>query len=176
MPRSRMESNAMLSWRGATDGAGVVGTDFGELLILLLLGDSRIAKEASPKTALDKEPMQITQSSDIGAGRANLHAGASSRIQHPSRQHDDHAGRRLDVDNPTAGALLAVLLPKTPTVEGMPTIMDLDFLPDMGRMNGCGNWASVRGRSLATPLLPEGIDRRSQCLELPIAGSGLAEI
>jgi len=136
MPRSRMESNAMLSWHGATDGAGVVGTDFGELLILLLLGDSRIAKEASPKTALDKEPMQITQSSDIGAGRANLHAGASSRIQHPSRQHDDHAGRRLDVDNPTAGALLAVLLPKTPTVEGMPAIMDLDFLPDMGRMNG----------------------------------------
>jgi hypothetical protein len=45
-------------------------------------------------------------------------------------------GRRLDVDNPAAGALLTVLLPNTATVEGMPTIMDLDFLPDMGRMNG----------------------------------------
>jgi hypothetical protein len=40
------------------------------------------------------------------------------------------------VNNPAAGTLLAVLLPKTPTVEGMPTIMDLHFLPDMGRMNG----------------------------------------
>jgi hypothetical protein len=40
------------------------------------------------------------------------------------------------VDNPAASALLAVLPPKTPTVEGMPTIMDLNFLPDMGRMNG----------------------------------------
>ena len=107
-----------------------------ELLILLLLGDSRIAKGASPKTMLDEEPMQIAQSTDIGAGHANLHAGASGRIQHPGRQHDDHARRRLDVNNPAAGTLLAVLLPKTPTVEGMPTIMDLHFLPDMGRMNG----------------------------------------
>ena len=136
MPRSRMESNTMLSWRGTTDGAGVVGADFGELLILLLLGDSRIAKGASPKTALDEEPMQIAQSSDIGARRANLHAGTGGRIQHPCSQRDDHAGRRLDVDNSAAGALLAVLLPNTATIKGMPTVMDLDFLPDMGRMNG----------------------------------------
>ena len=136
MPRSRMESNTMLSWRGTTDGAGVVGTDFRELFILLLLGDSRIAKGASPKTALDEEPMQIAQSSDIGAGRANLHAGAGGRIQHPGRQHDDHARRRLDVDNPAGGALLTVLPPNTATVEGMPPVMDFDFLPDMGRMNG----------------------------------------
>jgi hypothetical protein len=137
MPRSRTESNTMLRWRGTTNGVGVVGTDFGELLIFLLLGDSRITKGASPKTALDEEPMQIAQSSDIGARRANLHAGAGGRIQHPGRQHDDHAGcRRLEVDNPAAGALLTVLLPNTTTVEGMPTVMDLDFLPDMGRMNG----------------------------------------
>jgi len=80
--------------------------------------------------------MQIAQSSDIGARRANLHAGTGGRIQHPCSQHDDHAGRRLDVDNSAAGALLAVLLPNTATIEGMPTVMDLDFLPDMGRMNG----------------------------------------
>ena len=126
----------MLSWRGATDGAGVVGTDFGELLILLLLDDARIAKGASSKTALDQQLMQIAQRSDIDARRANLHAGAGGRIQHPRRHHDDHAGRHLDVDNTTAGALLAVLPPNTATIEGMPTVMDFDFLPDMGRMNG----------------------------------------
>ena len=88
MPRSRMELNTMLSWRGTTDGAGVVGTDFGELLILLLLGDSRIAKGASPKTALPP-------------ARCSLYC---CRTRRPWR--------------------------------GMPTVMDLDFLPDMGRMNG----------------------------------------
>jgi len=40
------------------------------------------------------------------------------------------------VDNSAAGALLAVLLPNTATIVGMPTVMDLDFLPDMGKMNG----------------------------------------
>jgi hypothetical protein len=131
-----MESNAMLSWRGTTDGAGVVGTGFGELLILLLLGDSRITKGASPKTALDEETMQISQRSDIGARRANLHAGAGGQIQHPGCQHNYYAGCRLNVDNPAAGALLAVLLSNTASVEWMPAVMDLDFLPDMGRMNG----------------------------------------
>jgi hypothetical protein len=152
-----MESNAMLSWRGTTDGAGVVGTGFGELLILLLLGDSRITKGASPKTALDEETMQISQRSDIGARRANLHAGAGGQIQHPGCQHNYYAGCRLNVDNPAAGALLAVLLSNTASVEWMPAVMDLDFLPDMGRMNGRLRSAGAIGRS-AVPT-PAGTGR-----------------
>ena len=48
------ESNMMLSWRGNTAGARIVGSDFGKLLILLLLSNSGIATGASPETALDE--------------------------------------------------------------------------------------------------------------------------
>jgi len=51
---SLTESNMMLSWRGNTAGARIVGSDFGKLLILLLLDDSGIATGASPETALDE--------------------------------------------------------------------------------------------------------------------------
>jgi hypothetical protein len=57
-------------------------------------------------------------------------------IQHPGRQNNDHTRRRLDVDNLATGALLTALLPNPAPVQCVPTVMDLDFLPDMGRMNG----------------------------------------
>ena len=98
-------------------GAGVVGTDFDGLLILLLLGDSEIAQGASPKTTFNEEAMQVDQRGDFGMRRTDLHAGAGGRIQHPGRQHNDHTRRRLDVDNPATGALLTVLLPNTASVE-----------------------------------------------------------
>jgi hypothetical protein len=59
MPRSLTESNMMLSWRGTTAGVRVVGSDFGELLILLLLGDSKVTAGASPETALNEEMTQL---------------------------------------------------------------------------------------------------------------------
>jgi hypothetical protein len=107
----------MLSWRGTTDGAGIVGTGFGELLILLLLGDSEIAQGASPKTTFNEKAMQVDQRGDFGMRRTDLHAGARGRIQHPGRQNNDHTRRRLDVDNPATGALFTALLPNTAPVE-----------------------------------------------------------
>jgi hypothetical protein len=38
--------------------------------------------------------------------------------------------------NPTARTQLAVMLPNAAAVKWMPTIVNLDFLHDMGRMNG----------------------------------------
>ena len=35
-----------------------------------------------------------------------------------------------------AGAVLDILAPKPAPIECVPTIMDLDVLPDMGRMSG----------------------------------------
>lgn len=34
----------------------------------------------------------------------------------------------------SVGAMLAVLAPDAPPVQGMPSVDDLNFLPDMGRM------------------------------------------
>lgn len=80
--------------------------------------------------------MQIDQRDHCGARRADFHADARDRIQHPCRQRSYHAGRHLDVNKPAAGALLTVVPTDTAPVQRMPTVMDLDFLPDMGRMTG----------------------------------------
>ena len=90
--------------------------------------------------------MQINQRGDLGARRADLHAGAGGRIQHPGRQ-NDHAGRRLNVNNPATGTLLTVLLSNMAPIQRMPAEMHPDLLPDMGRMNrrlGSGGKSLVR--------------------------------
>jgi hypothetical protein len=57
IPRSLAESNAMLSWRGATDSIAVAD----EFFMLLLLDDGRIVPGVSSKTALDQQLMQLSQ-------------------------------------------------------------------------------------------------------------------
>lgn len=78
--------------------------------------------------------MQLDQSRHRNARRADLHTSAGHRVQHPRRYHCHHAGHRLNVDNSTCAALLAAAKLDTTPVQGMPTVMDFYFLPDMGRM------------------------------------------
>jgi hypothetical protein len=80
--------------------------------------------------------MQIDQRGCRGARRADFHAGARDRIQHPGRQHNDHAGCRLDVNKPTGDTLLTVLQSDTAPMQRMPTVMNFYIRPDMGRMTG----------------------------------------
>jgi hypothetical protein len=122
----------MLSWRGAAGGCAGVG----RLLILLLLDDDRIVPGASSETALDQQLMQLSQRGYRDARRAEPHSGAGDGIEHPRRHHDDHAGRYLDVNNLAAGAPLNILASNTTPIECVPAIVDLDLLPDMGRMTG----------------------------------------
>ena len=123
----------MLSWRGASDGG--VGVD--GFLIMLLQGDGRIAPGASSETAFDQQMMKVEQRRYRHAWRADRrHAGADDRIQHPRGDRRDHARNRLDVNDPTGKALLTVMPPDTAPIERVPAVMDLNFLPDMGRMTG----------------------------------------
>jgi len=119
----------MLSWREAGVGSNGVGRDD----IMLLLDDDRIVRGASSGTALDQQVMQIDQRRQRRARRANGHAGAGDRIQHPGRHHNDNAGLRLDVDELAAGAPFAVLQPNPAPIERMPAVVDLDLRLDMGR-------------------------------------------
>jgi hypothetical protein len=122
----------MLSWREAAGGsAGVDG-----LLILLLLNDDRITQGASSETALDQQLMQLNQRQYRDVRRAECHSSAGGGIEHPRRHHDHHAGRHLDVNDLAAGALLDILAPNAAPIERVPAIMDLDLVPDMGRMTG----------------------------------------
>jgi hypothetical protein len=122
----------MLSWRKAMGG----GAGIGRFFILPLQDDSRIVPGASSKTALDQQMMQLNQRRYSHARRADLHSDADGRIHDPRRRHDDHAGCRFEVDNGSGGALLAALASNAAAIEGVPAIMDLDLLPDMGRMTG----------------------------------------
>jgi hypothetical protein len=78
--------------------------------------------------------MQLGECRHRHARHAHLHPSVHRRIQHPSRDYDDDARRRLKLDDVPRGTLLASDQPDQAAVEGMPTIMDLDELPDMGRM------------------------------------------
>jgi hypothetical protein len=100
-----MESNAMLSWWGA---AVSDGSEFGELITMLLLDDDGIARGACPETAFNEQVMQIDQPTHCNAWRAEHHASADDAIQHP-RWYDCHyASGHLDVNDSTAPALLDV--------------------------------------------------------------------
>jgi len=80
--------------------------------------------------------MEISQRRNGYAWRPEVHARAGDRVEHPRRHHDDHTLRNLDVDMPARGALAVPLFANTPPIMRMPAIVDDDFLPDMGRMNG----------------------------------------
>jgi hypothetical protein len=54
----------------------------------------------------------------------------------PGRDHEDYTGRYLDMNDIAAGALLDILTAKAAPIECVPAVMDLDLLPDMGRMTG----------------------------------------
>src|SRR3546814_10536584 len=58
-------------------------------VMMLLLGESRVARRASPQSASDEEIIKFDQSRDGDAGRTELHAPAGDRVQHPRGDGDD---------------------------------------------------------------------------------------
>jgi hypothetical protein len=80
--------------------------------------------------------MQLNEPRHRHARRADLHSGASHRIQNPRRDHRNHAGCGLDIDKAASNALFAVTAPDRTPIKGMPAIVNLDLLSDMGRMTG----------------------------------------
>jgi len=102
----------------------------------LLLGDSDFAGRASPKTAIDEELAELFEGGDIYAGIPERQFSAGDGVKHPA-WHDDHNARRqFDVAHPDAGSHFAEMLADPPAIQSVPAIMNLDFKPDTGRMNG----------------------------------------
>ena len=65
---------------------------------------------------------------------ANLHSCTNRRVKHPCR-HDDRSARlSFDDDNLSSRPHLSVIAPHRTPVERVPPIVNLCFLPDMGRI------------------------------------------
>jgi hypothetical protein len=80
--------------------------------------------------------MQIAQRRYGYPRVTKFHPHARDRIEHPARYRPDDACTRFNMDNAAATALFNISNLDTTAVQRMPTIMDFDFLPDMGRMSG----------------------------------------
>ncbi len=78
--------------------------------------------------------MQIPQGIHTDSGHPKSHAGADAGVEHPVWQYGYDTRLDLNMDDPAAGALLAVLCPYTSAVERMPAVVNFNFPPDMGRM------------------------------------------
>ena len=130
-----MELNAMLSWCGAfSRDKGGVGTDLGGLITSVLLDDVGIVLGACSQTAFNEQLVQVDQSFDRNAWYADRHASTNDRVQHPRGYQCHYACGCLDVDKPSRAALLASADLNTASVQRMPTIVNFNFLSDMGRM------------------------------------------
>jgi len=105
-------------------------------LIALLLNESGIVRGVSAQTALNQQTMQFAQSGYCDPRLVEFHAHANTRIQHPCRDYRDCARAVVYVDDTPTAALFAFSIANFPPKERVPTIVNLKFLTDMGRMSG----------------------------------------
>jgi hypothetical protein len=120
----------MASWRGAADRS----VDGGGVFMSLLLDDRRTVRRASSETVLDQQLMQFSQRRQRDPRRTQFHSAAGGGIEHPCRHHDNDAGRDLDVNDFAASAPLGILAADTAPIKCVPAVMNLNLVPDMGRM------------------------------------------
>jgi hypothetical protein len=92
----------------------------------------------NPLMSIGKKLVQIAQGRYVDSGSPKDQGGTHGSIQHPSGNDPNLAVTRVNMDDPISAALLNIPGLDATTIQRMPTIVDFNFLPDMGRMNG--NW------------------------------------
>lgn len=102
---------------------------------MLLPRDLKVAGRASPKSAVHEKCMQVPQGAYGNARFAKFHACAESGISHPGRQRRDYAWSNFNMQYITLTTASLLVQSQTTTIVWMPSIMDFDLLPDMGRMD-----------------------------------------
>jgi hypothetical protein len=78
--------------------------------------------------------MQFPETVRRDVRSAEGHSSTNTGVNHPVWQYRYGAGCDLDMDNPAARTLFTVLHPQSSAVKWVPTIVNIDFLLDMGRM------------------------------------------
>jgi hypothetical protein len=136
IPRSSVDSYAMLSCCVCVGSGRGFCFGLGKLAIRLLRNDAGIARGACSETVLKEKTAQFNQRAHRNPWCAKIHGCAGGSVQHPSGDDNDDAWFYLNVNNPSGCTLFAVLLSKAPSEKRVPTIVDFNFPPDMGRMTG----------------------------------------
>jgi hypothetical protein len=78
--------------------------------------------------------VQISQRINRNPRRPEGHAGADASVKHPLRKYCYNTRFDLNVDDSTISALLTVMRTHRSAVERMPSVVNFNFSPDMGRM------------------------------------------
>jgi hypothetical protein len=130
IPFSSLESNAMLSCRG--DLSLTIG--WNAFLMVNLLDDVRVVWEASPESMFRQQQMKIDKCLCRNVSGADRHPRTGRRVKHPCRDDNRRAWLSLYDHDIGVGALLTIKTADRSPVEGMPSVVNLDFLPDMGRI------------------------------------------
>jgi hypothetical protein len=110
--------------------------------------------------SIDKKLVQIAQGRYVDARLAENQSGACGSIQHPFGNDPNLTVARVDMDDPTSAALLNISNLDATTKQRMPTVMDFNFLPDMGRMNGNWRWA---GKTICSLGPTAAVSARRRC-------------
>jgi len=104
--------------------------------MVVLLNDSGIVPGVCAVRRAHQQVLQFDKSCEIHARHADRHPGADDGIEHPVGNGDDHAHRPHDGQK-SARCPLGYAPDEDLTAKiGMPAVMNFQFLPDMGRMNG----------------------------------------
>ena len=102
----------------------------------MILRDSvGTVRGASPKSAFHEKCVQIPQGVYGNARCTKFHGRAEGSIGHPGRQYRYNTWGYFNVQHTAVGALLAVMQSQPAPVTWVPTVVNRDLLPDMGRMN-----------------------------------------
>ena len=102
----------------------------------ILPNDSGIAPGVCGIGGAHQQPLQFNKCREIHAWRALGHRGANDGIEHPISNGDNHARRTEDAYKSARRSLRYAPEDDLVAKIGMPAVMDLQLLPDMGRMNG----------------------------------------
>lgn len=94
--------------------------------------------QASPKVVLDEQAMQLGESRHRRLRWSQGKDRANCLVQHPASDCDDDPVTHFNVYEFAIGTALAIHATQTSAVQRMPTVEDLNILPDMGTMNR--NW------------------------------------
>lgn len=125
IPLNSIESNAMLSCRGALNFT--IGWD--AFRIVSLLDDVRVVWEASPESVFHQQQMKIDKRLRRNVSGTDRHRRANRRVKHPCRHDNRRARFSFDDDDIGSRTLLTIKAANRSPVKCVPSVVNLDFLP-----------------------------------------------